>query len=111
MTAEVNLNNMTLITRRTRQVPKLVGKVLPNLEEAAQLVRATITNGLEFVTGRQRYYPGMGAHFRILYERLARGESPPVSAADGRAVLALLHDIWDQAGAAAPAPALKAACA
>jgi hypothetical protein len=98
MTVEVNLNNMTLIARQTRKVPKLIGKVLPNLEEAAQLVRATVTNGIEFVLGRQRYYPGMGAHFRILYERLARGESPPVSAADGRAVLALLHELWEQAG-------------
>lgn len=98
MTIEVNLNNMTLIERRTRKVPKLVGKVLPNLEEATQLVRSTITNGLEFALGKQRYYPGMGAHFRELYERLSHGESPPVSAADGRAVLALLHAIWEQAG-------------
>jgi hypothetical protein len=98
MTAEVNLNNMTLIVRQTRKVPKLVGKVLPNLEEAAQLVRATVTNGIEFALGRQRFYPGMGAHFRTLYERLSRGEPPPVSGADGRAVLALLHDIWEQAG-------------
>lgn len=110
MSAEVNLNNMTLVTRRTRQVPKLIGKVLPNLEEAAQLVRATVTNGLEFVLGRQRYYPGMGAHFHVLYERLARGENPPVSAADGRAVLALLHDIWDQAGAVSGPAMPKAAC-
>jgi predicted dehydrogenase len=98
MTLEVNLNNMTLVTRQTRKVPKLVGKVLPNLEEAAQLVRATVINGVEFVLGRQRYYPGMGAHFRVLYERLSRGEAPPVNAADGRAVLALLHEIWEQAG-------------
>ena len=108
MTAEVNLNNMTLITRRTRQVPKIVGKVLPNLEEAAQLVRATITNGLDFVLGRQRYYPGMGAHFRLLYQQLTRDELPPVSAADGRAVLALLHDIWDQAGATSVPKTLRA---
>jgi len=98
MTLDVNLNNMTLIVRQTRKVPKLVGKVLPNLEEAAQLVRATIVNGFEFVTGRQRYYPGMGAHFRELYERLSRGEAPPVSPTDGKEVLALLHGIWDQAG-------------
>ena len=38
---DVNLNNMTLIERRTRQLPKLIGKVWPNLNEAAQLVSAT----------------------------------------------------------------------
>ena len=42
MTAEANLNNMTLIVRRTRQVPKLIGKVLPNIDEAVQLLRATV---------------------------------------------------------------------
>jgi predicted dehydrogenase len=108
MSAEVNLNNMTLIVRRTRQVPKIVGKVLPNLEEAAQLVRATMINGVEFVLGRQRYYPGMGAHFRLLYERLTRGEAPPVSAADGHAVLALHHDIWSQAVAVTAPKTLRA---
>jgi predicted dehydrogenase len=111
MTIEVNLNNMTLIARRTRKVPKLVGKVLPNFEEAAQLVRATVVNGIEFALGRQRYYPGMGAHFRTLYERLSRGEPPPVSAADGRAVLALLHQIWEQAGVTATPEARRVAYA
>ena len=98
MTAEVNLNNMTLIVRRTRQVPKLVGKVLPNLEEAMQLVRATIVNGVEFVRGRQRYYPGMGVHFRALYRALAAGEPPPVSADDGYEAVALLQRIWEHVG-------------
>lgn len=111
MTADINLNNMTLIVRQTRKVPKLVGKVLPNLEEAAQLVRATVVNAFEFVTGRQRYYPGMGAHFHELYERLSRGEAPPVSAADGRAVLALLHGIWDQAGVASQPPSRRVVAA
>ncbi len=93
-TADVNLNNMTLIVRRNRKVPKLVNKVLPNLEEAAQLVRATVVNGIEFLLGRQRFYPGMGVHFRELYGALARGEAPPVSATEGQQVMQLLEDIW-----------------
>jgi predicted dehydrogenase len=98
MTAEVNLNNMTLITRRTRHVPKLVGKVLPNLDEAFQLVRATVVNGIEFVRGRQRYFPGMGVHFAALYRALAGGAPPPVSANDGYETVALLQQIWEHAG-------------
>lgn len=93
-TADVNLNNMTMIVRRNRKVPKIVGKVLPNLEEAAQLVRSTVVNGIEFIRGRQRFYPGMGVHFRELYRALARGEAPPVSAEDGQQVMKLLEDIW-----------------
>jgi len=102
MTAEVNLNNMTLIVRRTRQVPKLVGKVLPNLEEAAQLLRATVVNGIEFLRGRQRFYPGMGLHLRELYRALAAGEPPPVTEAEGRAAVSLLQDLWEKAGVAMP---------
>jgi predicted dehydrogenase len=104
MTAEANLNNMTLIVRRTRQVPKLIGKVLPNLDEAAQLLRATVRNGIEFVRGRQRFYPGMGLHFRALYAALANGAPPPVSAEDGREGVRLLERMWEQAGVATEAP-------
>ncbi len=104
MTAEANLNNMTLVVRRTRQVPKLIGKVLPNLDEAVQLLRATLRNGIEFVTGRQRYYPGMGLHFRALYEALANGAPPPVSAEDGRDGVRLLEQMWRQAGVVADVP-------
>lgn len=98
MTVEANLNNMTLVTRRTRRVPKLIGKVLPNLEEATQLLRATVVNGLEFVRGRQRFYPGMGLHLRALYRALAAGQPPPVTAEDGHAAVALLQQLWERAG-------------
>jgi predicted dehydrogenase len=98
MSAEVNLNNMTLVVRRVRRVPKLIGKVLPNLDEAAQLAWATVTNTIEFLRGRQRYYPGMGIHFRHLYEALANGQPPPVSAHEGREAVWLTQRIWEQAG-------------
>ena len=98
MTAEVNLNNMTLVVRRTRNVPKLVGKVLPNIDEAAQLLRATVGNAVEFIRGRQRYYPGMGLHLRALYAAWADGKPPPVSAEDGRAAVQLLQAMWEHAG-------------
>lgn len=98
MTALVNLNNMTLTLRRTRRVPKLIGKVLPNLDEAAQLVVATARNTVDFVTGRQRFYPGMGAHFRALYRALATSQPPPISAADGRDSVRLLQNLWEGAG-------------
>jgi predicted dehydrogenase len=95
---EVNLNNMTLIERRPRKLPKLVGKVWPNLDEARQLLAATVTNGLAFVTGKQRYYPGIGAHLAQLYASAAAGGEPPVSAAEGRDVVAWYDQILADAG-------------
>ncbi len=95
---EVNLNNMTLIERRPRALPKLVGKVWPNLSEAGQLLRATARNGLAFATGRQRFYPGIGAHLAALYARVAAGGQPPVTAAEGRDVVAWYDEILAQCG-------------
>jgi predicted dehydrogenase len=97
-TIEVNLNNMTLIERRTRQLPKLVGKVWPNLDEARQLVGATIRNTLAYVTGKQRFYPGIGAHLQALYEAVSSGGEPPVSAEEGRDVVAWYDRILLAAG-------------
>ncbi len=98
MSAEVNLNNMTLIVRRERRVPKIVGKVLPNIEEAAQLLTATIRNGVAFVTGRQRYFPGMGILIERFYKHLASGTPAPTTGEDGREVTRLLDALWQGAG-------------
>lgn len=105
-TLEVNLNNMTLIERRPRRLPKLVGKVWPNVHEAAQLVGATVRNTIAYATGRQRFYPGIGRHLQALYAAVAAGEEPPVSAAEGRDVVAWYEEILAQSGVAAPPAAL-----
>jgi predicted dehydrogenase len=98
MRAQPFMNNMTLIHRRARRLPKLVGKVWPNLSEAGQLLVATVQNAIAFATGRQRYYPGIGAHLRALYAALAAGGEPPVSAAEGRDVVAWYEQILVQSG-------------
>lgn len=95
---EINLNNMTFVRRRTRQVPKLVGKVLPSFDEAYQLVAGTVRNTVEFVTGRQRFYPGMGVHFRMLYANLAAGRPAPVGLDEARDVVWLVDELWQRSG-------------
>jgi predicted dehydrogenase len=98
-TVEVNLNNMTLVSRQDRRVPKVVGKVLPNLEEAAQLAVATVTNTLAFVTGKQRYFPGMGILIERFYKHLSVGGPPPTTPEEGVEVVALLDALWEQTAA------------
>ena len=105
-TLEVNLNNMTLIERRPRRLPKLVGKVWPNVHEALQLVTSTVRNAVAYATGKQRFYPGIGLHLQALYAAVAAGEEPPVSAAEGRDVVAWYDEILAQSGIAAPPAAL-----
>jgi predicted dehydrogenase len=93
---EVNLNNMTLIERRPRRLPKLVGKAWPNLNEAWQLLGATVRNGIAFIAGQQRFYPGIGAHLKALYTSVARGGPPPVDAEEGRDVVVWYDEILAQ---------------
>ncbi|MGH7292745.1 MAG: Gfo/Idh/MocA family protein, partial [Myxococcota bacterium] len=103
---DVNLNNMTLIERRPRRLPKLIGKVWPNLSEASQLVSATAQNTIAFARGRQRFYPGIGAHLRALYAQVSSGGEPPVSAAEGRDVVAWYDEILLRSGVSAAPTAL-----
>jgi hypothetical protein len=104
-TLEVNLNNMTLVERRPKRLPKLVGKVWPNLSEAGQLVAATVRNTVAFVRGRQRFYPGIGAHLRALYDQVSSGDPPPVGVNEARDVVAWYDEILSQSGIATAPPA------
>lgn len=92
-TAEVNLNHMTLLVHREHHSSKITGKVLPNLDSSRQLVRETFRNGVDFLRGRQRFYPGIGEHLRELYGRLSRGLPPPVSGEEARDVVALCERV------------------
>lgn len=96
--AEIDLNNMTLIWRTPRRLPKLAAKVWPNVSVASQMLAATVRNGLAFLAGRQRFYPGIGAHLRALYAAVAAGQPPPVSAEEGRDVVAWYDEILREAG-------------
>ncbi len=101
-TIEVNLNNMTFISRRTRKLPKLIGKVWPNVDEARQLLGSTTSNTIEYLRGKQGFYPGIGVHLAKLYASLATGGPPPVTAEEGRDVVAWYDQILTAAGIAVP---------
>jgi len=98
MTVEVNLNNMTLVRRRDYAAPKVIAKSLPNLDEAWSLTRQTFVNAVNFVRGRVRYYPGMGALIERFYTAIRGGGSPPVSVAEGAEVVRVTEEIWRAAG-------------
>jgi hypothetical protein len=87
-------------------LPKLVGKVWPNVHEAVQLVSSTVRNAIAYATGKQRFYPGIGLHLRALYAAVGAGEEPPVSAAEGRDVVAWYDEILAQGGLIQPPAAL-----
>ncbi len=101
MTVEVNLNNMTLVRRREYDVPKIIGKSLPNLDESRQLVSSVARNTANFISGKVRYYPGMGELIRRFYDAIRQGTPPPVSIEEGVDVVRVTSRIWAALGGAA----------
>jgi hypothetical protein len=98
MTVEVNLNNMTIVKRRDYDVPKIIAKPLPNLDEAWQLVRQTGRNTVDFIRGKTRYYPGMGNLITRFYDAVRNGGAAPVDPAHGAEVVRVTEDIWAALG-------------
>lgn len=94
MTIEVNLNNMTLVRRRDYNVPKIVGKPLPNIDESYQLMRQVMANTFNFVRGKIRYYPGMKTLIQRFYDAIREGGEPPVSIEQGGEVVRVTSAIW-----------------
>ncbi len=101
MTVEVNLNNMTIVKRREFRLPKILAKPMPNLDEARQLLAQTVVNTVGFVTGKVRYYPGMGELIRRFYTAIRADADPPVSIAEGGEVVRVTSRIWERVGLAA----------
>lgn len=98
MTVEVNCNNMTIVTRRDYDVPKIIAKPLPNLDEAWQLVSQTVASTVNFLRGTVRYYPGMGTLIDRFYTAIRGGTEPPVGIEQGADVVRVTARIWESLG-------------
>jgi predicted dehydrogenase len=89
-TFQVNLNNNTLIVYKDRRLPKLLAKSWFNIDQSLQLLSNTMKTGLQVLTGKMNFYPGMGTLIRHYYDCLENGGLPPVSGEDGREVTRIL---------------------
>jgi predicted dehydrogenase len=97
-TLRINLNTMTMLVERVRRLPKLVAKTLINLEQAQQLISATVSTTLQVATRRMKLYPGIGETIRRFYRSLAEGAPPPVDGLAGREVVEMLEAITHRLG-------------
>jgi 2-alkyl-3-oxoalkanoate reductase len=97
---------------RQRRLPRLVTKVLFNLEVIPQLAAGTAVNTAKVATGAMRNMPDLHAFVAELYGALATGREPPTSADDGRTVVRVMEQVWERMPERAhrrPAPAPVAA--
>jgi predicted dehydrogenase len=109
MTVEVNLNNMTLVRRRDYDLPKIIAKPMPNIDESAQLLRQTLSNTVAFLRGTIRYYPGMGTLIERFYDSLRQGTAPPVTTQEAVDVVEVTDRIWESVRANASGSQQRAA--
>lgn len=93
---QINLNNMTLIVFKDRRLPKLLAKSWFNIDQSLQLLGNTLSSALQVLTGRMRFYPGMGNLIRQYYACLENGGPPPVTGEEGRDVVGVLDLILRQ---------------
>jgi hypothetical protein len=94
---QVNLNNNTLIVYKDRRLPKLLAKSWFNIDQCLQLLGSTLKTSLQVLTGKLRFYPGMGYLIHSYYASLEHGGSPPVTAEEGRAVVEVFDRICQEA--------------
>ena len=92
MTIHVNMANNTLVKFRRDGFGGKVPKALENLDHILQLLSKTITNTLGTLRGRRT--TGHGVLIEKFYESIRKGVDPPVTGEDGRAVVAVLDQIW-----------------
>jgi predicted dehydrogenase/nucleoside-diphosphate-sugar epimerase len=97
---------------RQRRLPRLVTKVLFNLEVVPQLAVGTVVNSAKVATGAMRNMPDLHTFVAELYRALADGQEPPTSADDGRTVVRVMEQIWERMPEPAhcpspPAPAAR----
>ena len=94
MSLQVNLVTNTLIKFR-RDGLERVSKALVNIDHSLQLLSKTVINTVQTLLGRLKLV-GVGHVVLIekFYESIRRGTDPPVTGEDGRAVVAVLDQIW-----------------
>jgi predicted dehydrogenase len=69
---------------KNRSVPRMVSKVLYNLEDSVQLATGTAANTVKVVLGRMKNMPGLQVLVREFYASIEDGRDPPVPGEEGR---------------------------
>jgi predicted dehydrogenase/nucleoside-diphosphate-sugar epimerase len=93
---------------RHRALPRMLSKVLYNLEDSVQLTSGTVMNVVNVVSGRLKNYPGLHNLVREFYDSIRSGREPPVPGEDGRRMVKVLEMICAKPSTPPPRPAVAA---
>jgi 2-alkyl-3-oxoalkanoate reductase len=89
----------TCVVRKKLPAPRFIGLVAGTLSEAASTLVKVPWNVLQFATGKLLPSPGIHASVLAFYESLAGGTPPPVSAEEGRRIVAWMQQVSREANA------------
>jgi predicted dehydrogenase/nucleoside-diphosphate-sugar epimerase len=89
----------TISLRRTYPAPKPIQRILGTGLNSLSMLWKVTANTIRFVTGSLKPSPGIHLSVVKFYEALRKGEAPPVSAEEGRRVIAVLEDVSRRADA------------
>jgi nucleoside-diphosphate-sugar epimerase len=96
MMVEVDFNTMTTVAHRVSGLPKAAQKATYNLDDSWQRARSTVTNMIQFVTGRLKPYQGMMALIHRFYDAVRTGSPSPVPRERGLEVVETMDAIFEQ---------------
>jgi hypothetical protein len=67
-----------------------------NIEQAMQLLSCTFVNGLKVLMGKMPLPDDVGPVITKFYESIENNSAPPVTGEEGKAVVKVTNQIWNQ---------------
>jgi predicted dehydrogenase/nucleoside-diphosphate-sugar epimerase len=78
------------------QLPRMLTKVLYNLEDSVQLTTGTIANTFGVLSGSLKNMPGLHVLVHEFYESIRTNSTPPIDAEDSRHLVEVMEKVWDR---------------
>lgn len=80
--------------KKERRLPRMLSKVVFNLEDTAQLALGTAANTTKFVLGNLKNMPGLRVLVHRFYDSIRNDKEPPVPGEEARRVIEIMEMIW-----------------
>ncbi|MBN1121009.1 MAG: NAD-dependent epimerase/dehydratase family protein [Anaerolineae bacterium] len=82
------------VTHKDLRMPRMLSKVLFNIEDSIQLTLGTIANVFGVLTGKLKNMPEMQVLLKEFYRSIREDTAPPVPGEDGRKIAEMMEKAW-----------------
>ena len=95
-TIEVDFDSRSVIIRRGKQLPTMLGKIATGFDIASQYQRSAIRNLVSFLRNDFHYFDGMNYLLNSFYSSIRDGRDPPISYSDILRTTKIMDMIFEQ---------------